>query len=395
MSTAILIILDGLGVGGAPDAESYGDAGCDTLGNMSAHVGNLNIPNLASLGLGNLTTIQNVPPVTSPKASYGRLEEVSAGKDSTTGHWELMGVVTKVAFPTYPNGFPDELVAEFTNLTGYGALGNKTASGTAIIEELGDEHLATKKLIVYTSGDSVFQIAAHNEVCSNDELYRVCEIARKLLKPPHGVGRVIARPFTGISGNYKRTAYRRDYSIDPPKNMLLPILQKNKIEISSIGKIYDLYKGVGIEHSYKSLNNSEGMDKLKSLYNAELNSGSDVDRLILLNLVDFDMLWGHRNDPDGMAIGLEEFDRWLGPFLNSMKKGDLLMMTADHGNDPTMPGTDHSREHVPLLAYLSGSNRGNDIGIRKGFMDVGSTFADYYKCYDPTEGKSFLSKLMD
>jgi len=390
MFTAILIILDGLGIGGAPDAESYGDAGSDTLGNMSAHVGNLNIPNLVSLGLGNLTKMKNVPAVISPKASFGRLEEVSAGKDSTTGHWELMGVVTKVAFPTYPNGFPDELLAEFTALTGYGVLGNKTASGTAIIDELGDEHLASKKIIVYTSGDSVFQIAAHDDVCDIDELYRVCEIARNILKPPHGVGRVIARPFSGKSGDYKRTAYRRDYSIDPPENMLLPILQKHKVEISSIGKIYDLYKGVGIEHSYKSLNNSEGMTVLKTLYDSDSNS----DRLILLNLVDFDMLWGHRNDPDGMAKGLEEFDRWLGPFLKSMKQGDLLMMTADHGNDPTMPGTDHSREHVPLLAYLSGSNQGNDIGTRQGFMDVGSTLADYFKCDDPTEGKSFLSKLI-
>ena len=227
MSTAILIILDGLGVGGAPDAEYYGDTGSDTLGNMALHVGDLNIPHLASLGLANLATLHNVPAVESPRGVFGRLEEVSAGKDSTTGHWELMGVVTEVAFPTYPNGFPDEVIEEFSRLSGYGVIGNKAASGTEIINELGDEHLLTRKLIVYTSGDSVFQIAAHNDVCEVEELYRVCEIARQMLKPPHGVSRVIARPFTGDSGNFVRTPYRHDYSVNPPSGMLLPILQKN------------------------------------------------------------------------------------------------------------------------------------------------------------------------
>jgi len=389
MATAILIILDGLGVGGAPDAQEYGDEGSDTLGNMSREVGGLNIPNLAKLGLGNISTIQGVPPSDNPTGVFGRLEEISEGKDSTTGHWELMGVVTKVAFPTYPNGFPDELLQEFTNKTGYEVLGNKPASGTAIIEELGDEHLSTGKLIVYTSGDSVFQIAAHDEVCDINELYRVCEIAREMLVEPHAIGRVIARPFTGSSGNYSRTPYRHDYSIHPPKEMLLPVLQKSGVEISSIGKIYDLYNGAGIDHSHTSLNNSEGMANLERLYAKE----HDKDRLILLNLVDFDMLWGHRNDPHGMKKGLEEFDLWLGTFLQKLSSDDLLLMTADHGNDPTTDSTDHSREHVPLLAYRGGLIQGSDIGVRKGFMDVGATISDFFGCSSPIKGKSFYQHL--
>jgi len=386
MATAILIILDGLGVGNAPDAEEYGDLGSDTLGNVSKHVKYLEIPNLVKLGLANLTQIENIQPIEQPNGLYGRLEEISAGKDSTTGHWELMGVVTEIAYPTYPNGFPTELLTEFSQLSGYGVLGNKTASGTAIIEELGDEHLATKKLIVYTSGDSVFQIAAHDKVCSNEELYRVCEIARKMLVTPHNISRVIARPFTGNSGSFSRTPYRRDYSIQPPETMLLSALQHNGVRVTSIGKIYDLYNGVGIDRSIKSLNNAQGMDNLANLYGED----HDEDRLLLLNLVDFDMLWGHRNDPDGMAKGLEEFDRWLGSFLQLMQKDDLLLMTADHGNDPTMPGTDHSREHVPLIGYLAGQQQGIDIGIRNGFMDVGATLTDYFQRDISTAGVSFL-----
>ncbi len=389
MATAILIILDGLGVGGAPDAEFYGDLGSDTLGNMSKHVGGLNIPTLETLGLGNLSAIQGVASTKIPRGVYGRLEEISVGKDSTTGHWEMMGVVTKVAFPTYPQGFPEEVLTEFTRLTGYGVIGNKAASGTAIIKELGDQHLATRKLIVYTSADSVFQIAAHDEVCDIDELYRVCEIAREMLLPPHGVSRVIARPFTGKSGAFERTPYRHDYSVKPPQELILPSLQNHGVNIVSIGKIYDLYNGVGIDRSYPSHNNSEGMNNLKTLYSKQV----DGDRLILLNLVDFDMLWGHQNDPEGMKKGLEEFDIWLGPFLKNMRSGDLLLMTADHGNDPTTATTDHSREHVPLLSYLSGKQQGKDIGVRQGFMDIGATIADFFNAPAPAHGKSFYSSF--
>jgi len=389
MATAILIILDGLGVGGAPDAAAYGDTGSDTLGNMARTVGGLNVPHLAALGLGNLHEIQGVAPVRNPRGAYGRLQEISAGKDSTTGHWELMGLVTEVPFPTYPEGFPAEVLDEFTARTGYGVLGNKAASGTAIIAELGAEHLASGKLIVYTSADSVFQIAAHDDVCDITELYRVCEIAREMLQPPHQVSRVIARPFVGQEGAFTRTPLRHDYSVDPPSGLLLPMLQEHGVEVSSIGKIYDLYNGAGIDHSHTSRNNAEGMANLKRLY----SENSPQDRLLLLNLVDFDMMWGHRNDPEGMKVGLEDFDRWLGPFLEQMRRGDLLLLTADHGNDPTTPSTDHSREHVPLLVYLAGQGGGQDLGVREGFMDVGATFADYLGGPPPAKGQSFLAGL--
>ena len=389
MATAILIILDGMGVGGAPDAADYGDVGSDTFGNMARVVGGLNVPHLAALGLGNLHPVQGVAPVTTPRASYGRLQEVSAGKDSTTGHWELMGLVTSEPFPTYPDGFPPEVLAEFTARTGYGVLGNKAASGTAIIAELGDEHLATGKLIVYTSADSVFQIAAHDRVCDIDELYRVCAIAREMLQPPHQVSRVIARPFTGESGSFTRTAFRHDYSVDPPAGLLLPALQRHGVTVSSIGKIYDLYNGLGIDHSHTSRSNAEGMARLAELYGA----AADGPRLLLLNLVDFDMLWGHRNDPQGMRQGLEEFDVWLGPFLDGMLPGDLLLMTADHGNDPTTPSTDHSREQVPLFAYEGGRPGGRDLGVREGFMDVGATIADYFGAPAPAKGRSFYNDI--
>ncbi|MDH5628762.1 MAG: phosphopentomutase [Gammaproteobacteria bacterium] len=395
MGKAILIILDGLGVGDAPDADAYGDLGSNTLGNMSKKVGGIHVPTLASLGLGNIAQIENVPPSKNPKALFGRLEEISEGKDSTTGHWELMGVVTQKAFPTYPDGFPEELIEEFTAKTGYGVLGNKAASGTDIINELGDEHLATGKLIVYTSADSVFQIAAHEDVIDHHELYRVCEITREFLKPPHHISRVIARPFKGNSNAYERTPYRHDYSIDPPGELILSNLQKHGVKVSSIGKIYDLYNGQGIDETHTSHNNAEGMAQLEKLY----SQPAENDELILLNLVDFDMLWGHRNDPVGMKNGLEEFDRWLGKFLPQMQAGDLLMMTADHGNDPTMPGSDHSREHVPIIAYQAGVTDKDDsdpghsnLGIRKGFMDVGASFMDYFNCNTHTKGVSFLLK---
>jgi phosphopentomutase len=389
MARAILIILDGLGVGGAPDAAEYGDTGSDTLANMAAAVGGLHVPNLQRLGLGNLHPIEGVAPVTDPAASYGRLEEVSAGKDSTTGHWELMGLVTEVPFPTYPDGFPQDVIAEFTRLTGYGVLGNKAASGTDIIRELGDEHRATGKLIVYTSADSVFQIAAHDDVCSLEELYRVCEVSREMLGPPHQVSRVIARPFTGLPGAYERTPYRHDYALDPPEGLLLPTLQKHGVRVMSIGKIYDLYAGAGIDETFPSKSNGEGMSQLLDL----AGKPADTDTLLLLNLVDFDMLWGHRNDPDGMKKGLEEFDVWLGPFVEGLDPGTLLVMTADHGNDPTTPSTDHSREHVPLIAYLAGLPGGRDLGTRVGFMDVSATLAEFFGSAPPRKGASFLSDV--
>ncbi len=386
MATAILVILDGLGVGGAPDASEYGATGSDTLANMASRGGGLHVPNLQALGLGNLHRIKGVDPAAAPRAAFGRLEEVSAGKDSTTGHWELMGIVTAIPFPTYPDGFPPEVIEEFSRLTGYGVLGNKAASGTDIIRDLGDEHLKTGKLIVYTSADSVFQIAAHDEVCDLDELYRVCEIAREMLGPPHQVSRVIARPFTGAPGSYERTAYRHDYALDPPEGLLLTSLQDHGVRVLSIGKIYDLYAGMGIDETFPSKNNVEGMEQLVRL-TGEIK---EQDTLVLLNLVDFDMLWGHRNDPEGMKKGLEEFDVWLGPFLENLAGGTLLLLTADHGNDPTTASTDHSREHVPLLAYLAGAPGGQDLGTRLGFMDVAATLADFFGSDPPRQGTSFL-----
>ncbi len=389
MARAILIVLDGVGVGGAPDADRYGDAGSDTLGNLAAAVGGLHVPHLASLGLGNIHPLPGADPADAPLAAWGRLQEVSAGKDSTTGHWELMGLVTAEPFPTYPDGFPAAVIDEFTRRTGWGVLGNKAASGTAIIAELGDEHIATRKLIVYTSADSVFQIAAHDAVCPLAELYRVCEKAREMLVPPHGVSRVIARPFTGPSGAYERTPYRHDYSVPPPAGLILPVLQEAGVKVRSIGKIYDLYAGVGIDETFASHNNGEGMAKLDEL----CAQPADGPELILLNLVDFDMLWGHRNDPEGMKGGLEAFDVWLGGFLDRQPAGELLLITADHGNDPTTPSTDHSREQVPLLARLVGREPGVPLGVREGFMDLGATVADFFGCRPPRKGASFLPAL--
>ncbi len=390
MARAILIVLDGLGVGHAPDAAAYGDEGSNTLANMASRVGGLHIPNLQKLGLGNIQELEGVAAVEKPQAGFGRLQEVSSGKDSTTGHWELMGLVTEKPFPTYPDGFPAEVLDEFTRLTGYGVLGNKAASGTAIIEELGDEHIATGKVIVYTSADSVFQIAAHDKVCDLEELYRICEIARKMLDGKHRVSRVIARPFTGPSGQYSRTEFRHDYSVEPPKgSLVLTSLQKQGVRVLSIGKIYDLFAGTGIDESHVSRNNAEGMAELDRQY----GMNTEESALILLNLVDFDMLWGHRNDPEGMKKGLEIFDVWLGGFLPRMHEGDLLLMTADHGNDPTTPSTDHSREQVPILAYLAGSTKGADLGVRQGFMDVAATYADFFGAEGPAHGTSFLSSL--
>ena len=384
MAQTVLIILDGIGVGGAPDAAAYGDAGSDTLGNTARAVGGLVLPVLGRLGLGNVHAVEGVPAVGDPQACYGRLTEISAGKDSTTGHWELMGLVTEQPLPTYPDGFPDEVIDAFVAATGYGVLGNVAASGTEIIQRLGDEHVATGKLIVYTSADSVFQIAAHQEVVPLPQLYRVCEIAREMLVPPHQVSRVIARPFIGASGDYRRTPHRHDYSVRPPPGLVLDAVQEHGVTTVAIGKINDLFAGQGIDAYVESKGNVEGMEQLAEQYRL----GDDSPKLLLVNLVDFDMLWGHRNDPLGMQGGLERFDVWLAGFLEQMRSGDLLLITADHGNDPTTPSTDHSREQVPLLAYLAGGPPGCDLGTRETFADLGATIADYFGALPPAHGTS-------
>jgi len=386
---AILIILDGVGVGALPDAHEYGDAGHDTLAHTATAVGGLNLPNLARLGLGNLHDIPGVPPVEHPSAGYGRLAEISKGKDSTTGHWELMGIVTEIPYPTYPDGFPEEILAPFRKAVGRGILGNKAASGTQIIQELGDDHVRTGDLIVYTSADSVFQIAAHQDVVPLEELYRICEVARNQLVPPHGVSRVIARPFLGESGAYERTPNRRDFSIEPSGDLVLVGLSNFGVGVHAIGKIADLYAHKGILHTTQSKSNAQGMETISRVY-AERDDGPG---LILLNLVDFDMLWGHRNNPDGMARDLEAFDQWLGGFVDGLADDDLLIITADHGNDPTTPSTDHSREYVPLLVVRGGTRLGVDLGVRATFADVGASFCDYFGCPAPTRGRSFLPEL--
>ena len=388
MARAILIILDGLGVGGAPDAEKYGDAGSDTFGNLARHLGGLSLPNLGRLGLGNLHQIAGVPPAATPLAGHGRLREISAGKDSTTGHWELMGLVTSVPFPTYPDGFPPEIMDEFVRRTGRRWLGNVAASGTEIIQELGDEHVRTGKLIVYTSADSVFQIAAHEEVVPVAELYRYCEIARDLLAPPHNLSRVIARPFLGTAGRYERTTNRHDYSLPPGDALILHGLRQAGVHVQTIGKIYDLYAGHGIDSTVKSRDNAEGMRLL-----AEQYRDAGERSFLMVNLVDFDVLWGHRNDPAGMAGGLQVFDDWLGGFLTGLKSDDLLLITADHGNDPTTPSTDHSREEVPLLALLGGAESGPDLGRRETFADLGASVAEFFDAAPPPCGSSFLAEL--
>lgn len=386
MNNFYIIVLDGVGVGEMPDAENYGDQGSNTLANMAAFVGGLNLPNLQDFGLGNIIPIKGINVISNPAASYGKLSEQSKGKDSTTGHWELSGLFVETDFDYFPKGFPTSITDKFLKLTGCkGFLGNKAASGTEIISELGDEHLKTGFPIIYTSADSVFQIAAHEKVISLEDLYNICEITRnQVLVEPLNVGRVIARPFTGSTGNYHRTVYRKDFSLDPPSETVLDILKKSKINTVAIGKINDLFNYKGIEVQLKTKSNKEGFDQLKFAAKRYTNS------LIFTNLVDFDVYFGHRNDPVGFADALAEFDKFLGEFTEILDPDDRLILTADHGNDPTTPSTDHSREYVPVLYY--GKNKTSvNLGTRNSFSDVGKTAADYFGVSNRLKGKSFLS----
>ena len=387
----ILLVLDGVGAGALPDAAAFGDAGHDTLGNLARHQGGLDLPNLQELGLGNLHAIQGVPPHPSPRASWGRMVEKSQGKDSTLGHWELVGLVTPVALPTYPDGFPTGLVEAWTRACGLtGVLGNCVASGTEIIERLGAEHLAGGRPILYTSADSVFQVATHEELFPLARLYQICETARALLTGEHAVARVIARPFLGQPGAFARTPNRRDFSLPPWAPTALDRAAAAGVEVVSIGKIRDLFAGVGIERALGSKGNMEGLDALERLLDEGPPAGRD--QLVLLNLVDFDMLWGHRLDPTGFRGGLEALDRRLPQVLERLGARDLLVITADHGNDPTSGSTDHSREHVPLLAYRAGSP-GRDLGLRACFADVGATLLDWFGLEAPAVGCSFLGEM--
>jgi phosphopentomutase len=370
-----------------PDAASYGDdPSSDTLGNID-RVRGLNLPNLGRLGLGNLKALRTVPPQAAPAGSYGRSALASPGKDTTTGHWEMVGIHLEKPFPLFPNGFPREILEPFENRIGRTCIGNKAASGTEVIKELGEEHMRTGSPIVYTSADSVFQIAAHEDVIPLWELYKMCETAREILRGPFEVGRVIARPFEGSPGAFKRTANRHDYAVPPTKGMLLDKLSDSGVDIYSVGKIFDVFLGRGIGDHVKSKSNTEGMQQTASAL-GELQRG-----LIFTNLVDFDQQYGHRNDVEGYAGALEEFDAWLPGFQAKLTDGDLLLITADHGCDPTTASTDHSREYVPVLSYGQKARAGVDLGLRSSLSDLGQTVAANFGV-QIQKGTSFLNAIL-
>ena len=382
----ILIVLDGVGVGELPDANLYNDEGSNTIANTASRCNGLFLPNLQKLGLGNITKIKGVKEEKTPVGNWGKAAELSAGKDSTSGHWEIMGISTLKPFPTYPDGFPKQIIDEFIHKTGCkGILGNKTASGTIIINELGEEHLKTKYPIIYTSADSVFQIACHEDIYSVEELYKMCEIARnEILIGENRVGRVIARPFVGTeNNNFVRTPRRKDFSVSPPERSVLDRLKESEHNVVGIGKIGDLFNFQGLTDSIHTHHNEEAMDEIISQMN-RLNEG-----LLFANLPDFDTMWGHRNNYSAFAKGLEEFDNWLPKFMEMMSKNDILIITADHGCDPTTKSTDHSREYIPILVYGKSIKNGVDIGIRKTFADIGATVSEIFQIPLPKIGKSF------
>jgi phosphopentomutase len=382
---AIILVADGVGCGGAPDAAEYGDAGADTLGNLARAAGGLALPNLQALGLGNLTAIAGVREAAAPRAAWGVMREASAGKDTITGHWEMAGLITRTAMATFPNGFPREITAPLQTAAGRGLLGKKPASGTTIIDELGPQHLATGDLILYTSADSVLQIAAHEEIIPLPELYRICEAAREIADRHH-IGRVIARPFVGTVGAFRRTYNRRDFSLVPPAPTLLDHIRDAGQSVVGVGKISDIFAGRGLSFSLHSEGNTDGM-------HLTLEALATLDRgLLFVNLVDFDMVYGHRNDEAGFARALGDFDRWLPELEAALRPEDVAFITADHGNDPTTPGTDHTREQVPLLAFGPGVHPAR-LGTRASFCDMGQTIAEGLGVAPLLNGDSFLAAL--
>ncbi|MCX7696041.1 MAG: phosphopentomutase [Caloramator sp.] len=383
-----LIVLDSVGIGELPDAYEYNDEGSNTLGNIAKELKNFELPNLQKLGLGYIDGVNEYKKEDNLIGSYGRSLEMSKGKDTTTGHWEISGLVLEKSFPTYPNGFPKELIEEFESKIGRKVIGNKPASGTAIIEELGDEHVKTGYPIVYTSADSVFQIAAHEDVIPLEELYRMCQIARDMLKDEHGVGRVIARPFIGTSGNYKRTPNRRDFSMKPFNKTLLNFIVENGMDVCAVGKIEDIFGGYGITKAVHTKNNMDGVDKTIEYLK------EDTKGLIFTNLVDFDMVYGHRNDVEGYAKALKEFDERIPEIMNHLKDDDVLIITADHGCDPTTPSTDHSREYIPIFVYGKKIKSGINLGTRKSFADIGKTIAELLNIEANIAGESFAKEIL-
>ena len=383
----IWIVLDSVGIGELPDAADYGDLGRDTLGHI-ARSRPLHLPNLVRLGLANIKPLAHLAAVAAPAGSFGKAATVSPGKDTTTGHWEMAGIWLEHAFPVYPHGFPADLIAKFERAIGTRVIGNIPASGTEILKDLGAEHLKAKFPIVYTSGDSVFQIAAHEEIIPVPELYRMCEIARAMLEPPNRVGRVIARPFVGTPGNFRRTERRHDYAVPPPRPMLMDVLAERGISVLGVGKIHDIYNGRGVDNYVTTKNNADGVAKISEAL-ARQPAG-----LIFANLVDFDMLYGHRKDLEGFAKSLEEFDLLLGPLLDALQPSDLLILTADHGcdPDPVNPTTDHSREYVPIVAYTPSVSPGANLGTRSTLADIGQTVAENFGGKIP-HGQSFADLI--
>jgi|YNPMSStandDraft_1061717.scaffolds.fasta_scaffold05422_8 phosphopentomutase len=388
MKKVIVIVLDGVGIGNAPDASIYNDEGSNTLGNISKALNGIELPNLEEIGLGKLVELNSIE--REVIGCFGKMKEASKGKDSTTGHWELGGLISEKQFPIYPNGFPNEIIERFIRLNNLkGILGNKPASGTEIIQELGEEHIRTGYPIVYTSADSVFQIAAHEEVIPPERLYEICKVTREqVMIGEHAVGRIIARPFIGSNGNFTRTYRRKDFALEPNGDVIFDVLKRNQIKTIGIGKINDLYAYRNIDVQIKTTNNLDGI--LKTIDAIK----SEKEAYIMTNLVDFDMLYGHRNDVQGFYNALKEFDNYLPELMNLLNEEDLLFITADHGNDPTYPGTDHTRELVPILVYGKRIKQNVNLGLRNTYADLAKTICEFYKLENSLAGKSFLSEIL-
>lgn len=381
-----LIVLDSFGIGYEPDADEYGDVGSNTLATI-AKSSHFHVPQMQKLGLFNIDQVECGVRTESTLGSYARIQEKSKGKDTTVGHWEIAGVTSEKPFPTYPQGFPEEVLSEFTRQTKREVLCNLPYSGTEVIRDYGKEHVETGKLIVYTSADSVFQIAAHEDVVPLEQLYEYCRIARKILVGKHGVGRVIARPFTGTYPDFQRTTNRHDFALEPPRDTMMDVLKREGYDVISIGKIFDIFAGKGITDSHPTKGNADGMEKLFNIQNSEFHG------LCFLNLVDFDMVYGHRNNIDGYAQAATDFDKGLEKFMDGMREEDILIITADHGCDPGFPGTDHTREYIPMLAYGKAVRGGVDLGVRSSFADIGKTVLDIFGLSNGIDGESFWGEI--
>lgn len=388
MSRVIWMVIDSVGIGALPDSEKFGDVNVNTLGNIVKTYKDIKIPNMINLGLSNIEGVESLESINNPIGSFGRAKEVSKGKDTTTGHWEMTGVLVETPFKTYENGFPREIIEEFERKTNRKVIGNKPASGTAILDELGEQQMKTGEVIVYTSADSVFQIAAHEEIIPLDELYRMCEIAREIMMGENAVARIIARPFIGTPGSFERTANRRDYSLSPFEDTVLDNIKNANLDVIGVGKIEDIFNKQGITEAIHTKDNMDGVDQTIN-YMKKDNKG-----LIFTNLVDFDSKYGHRRDVEGYKNALEEFDARIPEILENMKDDDILIINSDHGNDPTYKGTDHTREYIPILIYGKNVVNGYNLGTRNSFADIGATVSDILNVDSPKNGKSFKNEII-